>query len=309
MTSCRRRPELRGPATACSARRTRRGCAPTSRWCGRPGPRLRSRDWYVGDGFSEPPKIDIELTLRVQRLVAQPDATHLLAVTPDQGPSIGGDPLFRAGPTIEQAFPRSMGAATSAFDVANGVQATGSIREDAFADSALDGRRVRIPSVGNIAATLVRLNNLGVSCCGPPVGLNGKHVVRPVLTAKRCCLLQARLGVSFDDRRCCRQQATFRCQTDQACLQELTTRCQDYAVSTRAGLRWRQFFVFFASVLDHVFVLDDTDLGEAISQPAVGGVRAGPASYSSGRSSRRGSVWNIWSSSSGMWSPCLTAAL
>ena len=123
------------------------------------------REWYVGDGFTEPPKIDIELTLRVQRLVAPPDATHLLAVTPEQGPSIGGDPLFRAGPTVEQAFPHDMTAGTSAFEVAYG--GTYELDEKTLEDSALID--VEFATIGGwIASALVRLNDLGLSF-GPPV--------------------------------------------------------------------------------------------------------------------------------------------
>lgn len=123
------------------------------------------RDWYVGDGFSDPPKIDLELTLRVERLLTPPDAAALLAVTPDQGPSIGGEPLFRGGPTIERAFPPSMTTGTSAFEVAYG--GTYELDEKTLEDSALID--VEFATIGGwTASALVRLNDLGLSF-GPPV--------------------------------------------------------------------------------------------------------------------------------------------
>ena len=118
------------------------------------------REWYVGEGYDEPPKIDLEITLRVQRLVAEPDVAHVLAVTPKDGPVINGDPLLRDGPTVERAFNAGLGAAASAFEVAYG--GTYELSEKTLQDSALID--VEFASVGGwIASALVRLNDLGLT--------------------------------------------------------------------------------------------------------------------------------------------------
>src|SRR5690606_31706260 len=43
------------------------------------------RSWYIGEPFDEPPRIEIEIVLRVQRLAASPDPAAVLAALPDQG--------------------------------------------------------------------------------------------------------------------------------------------------------------------------------------------------------------------------------
>ena len=62
------------------------------------------RSWYIGESLDEPPRIDMELVLRVQRLASAPDPMALLAVLPTSSPSIGRDRLDRSGPTIETVF-------------------------------------------------------------------------------------------------------------------------------------------------------------------------------------------------------------
>ena len=123
------------------------------------------REWYVGEGYEEPPKIDIEITLRVQRLVDEPDPATVLAATSKEGPVINGEPLLRDGPTVERAFNAGLGAAVSAFEVAYG--GTYELSEKTLQDSALID--VEFATVGGwIASTLVRLGDLGLTF-GPSV--------------------------------------------------------------------------------------------------------------------------------------------
>jgi hypothetical protein len=63
------------------------------------------RSWYVGEHVDEPPRIDIEVTVRVQRLASQPDPWLLLGVLPRTSPAIGGHRLERSGPTVEAIWP------------------------------------------------------------------------------------------------------------------------------------------------------------------------------------------------------------
>jgi hypothetical protein len=118
------------------------------------------RDWYAGDGFSEPPRIELEVTLRVQRLATPPDVPQLVAATPRQGPAVGGEMLYRAGPTVEQSFGHDLAKVTSAFEIAYG--ATYELDEQTLEDSALIDVEFG-PLGGWIAASLVRLNDLGLT--------------------------------------------------------------------------------------------------------------------------------------------------
>jgi len=115
------------------------------------------RDWYAGHGFSESPRIDIEVTLRVQRLVNPPDVKALLGATPAEGPSVGAEALYRAGPTLERAFGRDLAETASAFEV--GYSGSYELSEATLADPQQMDRQLA-PLGGWVAAALVRLNDL-----------------------------------------------------------------------------------------------------------------------------------------------------
>jgi hypothetical protein len=66
------------------------------------------RSWYIGETLDEPPRIDVEIVVRIQRLVAPPALPAVLAVLPEQSPKIGGDELARSGPTVETVYPHSL---------------------------------------------------------------------------------------------------------------------------------------------------------------------------------------------------------
>ncbi|HEY6416323.1 MAG TPA: hypothetical protein VIX41_08800, partial [Acidimicrobiales bacterium] len=59
------------------------------------------RSWYIGEPFADPPRIEIELVLRLQRLAESPDPSVVLAALPEMSASIGAEHLERSGPTIE----------------------------------------------------------------------------------------------------------------------------------------------------------------------------------------------------------------
>lgn len=62
------------------------------------------RSWYVDEEYTEPPRIEIEIVLRTQRLVKPPDIDAVLGVLPMTGPDIGNEPLVRSGPTVESIY-------------------------------------------------------------------------------------------------------------------------------------------------------------------------------------------------------------
>src|SRR3954466_9310546 len=64
------------------------------------------RSWYIGEPFTDPPRIEIEIVLRIQRLVERPEPEVVLGVLPEASPPIGMEPLERSGPTIEVVYSR-----------------------------------------------------------------------------------------------------------------------------------------------------------------------------------------------------------
>src|SRR4029450_11146648 len=64
------------------------------------------RSWYIGEPFADPPRIEIELVLRLQRLAESPDPSVVLAALPEMSASIGSEHLEPSGPTIATGRPR-----------------------------------------------------------------------------------------------------------------------------------------------------------------------------------------------------------
>src|SRR5438132_228896 len=64
------------------------------------------RSWAIGEGFDEPPELILEVTLRLQRLVAPPDPRVALGLLPEEIHALGSgcDTLERADPSVEQVF-------------------------------------------------------------------------------------------------------------------------------------------------------------------------------------------------------------
>jgi hypothetical protein len=122
------------------------------------------RFWYVDEDFTESPSIDMEITLRVQRLATPPDVPQLLAATPAAGPTLGDEAFVRSGPTVEQSFGESLTRVASAFEV--GYSATYELSEAALEDSTqID---VEFGGLGGwIASALVRLNDVELTYTTP----------------------------------------------------------------------------------------------------------------------------------------------
>jgi hypothetical protein len=123
------------------------------------------RSWYIGDSFNDPPRIDIELVMRVQRLANSPDPEHILAVLPETSVAIGSDKLERSGPTIETVFSADLKAREYAIEVS--YEGSYELDETTLADgSTLDDH---VSAMGGwIASTLVRLGDLQLPFL-PPV--------------------------------------------------------------------------------------------------------------------------------------------
>ncbi|HEV7763286.1 MAG TPA: hypothetical protein VGO78_29955 [Acidimicrobiales bacterium] len=123
------------------------------------------RSWYIGEPFTDPPRIDIELVLRVQRLAESPDPDALLAVLPETSAAIGSDTLERSGPTIETVFSADLKAREYAIEVS--YEGSYELDDATLADgSTLDDH---LSAMGGwIASTLVKLGDLKLPFL-PPV--------------------------------------------------------------------------------------------------------------------------------------------
>lgn len=118
------------------------------------------RDWCLGDSGDEPPRIDIAVALRIQRLAAAPDPATVLAVLPAESPAIGGERLRRSGPTVEAVYGHDLGNADHAIEVA--YEGSYELDEDILHDGThLDGHLAAMG--GWIASTLVGLGDLPLS--------------------------------------------------------------------------------------------------------------------------------------------------
>jgi hypothetical protein len=75
------------------------------------------RSWTIGEGFEDPPEIDIEIVLRIQRLAGTPDPVVIAGTLPEEGPVLGDEPLRRSAPTVERQFDTEMSPSESAVEV------------------------------------------------------------------------------------------------------------------------------------------------------------------------------------------------
>ncbi len=115
------------------------------------------RSWYIGEPADEPPRIEIEIVMRIQRLSSMPDVKPVLAVLPATSPPIGSERLERSAPTIEIGYSTELEAEDWALEVS--YEGSYPLDEDTLANgSILDDH---FSSMGGwIASTLVRLGDL-----------------------------------------------------------------------------------------------------------------------------------------------------
>jgi hypothetical protein len=115
------------------------------------------RSWYIGEPAAEPPRIEVEIIIRVQRLVDTPDLDAVLGVLPERSPAIGSDELERSGPTIETVFDQS--SANPEFAIEVSYEGTYEFDEKTLEDgSILDDHFGAMG--GWISSTLVKVGDL-----------------------------------------------------------------------------------------------------------------------------------------------------
>ena len=115
------------------------------------------RSWKIGEGFDEPPEVDVEIVLRVQRLVGAPEPSTVVGILPDEGPPLGDEVLRRSAPTVEQLYDLELAPIETAIEVSyEGVYA---LSEAALADEA--SLAADFGALGGwIASSLVKLGDL-----------------------------------------------------------------------------------------------------------------------------------------------------
>ena len=115
------------------------------------------RSWRIGEGFDEPPEIDVEVVLRVQRLAGTPEPSAVVGILPDEGPALGDEPLARSAPTVERMYDLDLAPTETAVEVSyEGVYA---LSEAALIDKG--SAAADFGALGGwIASSLVKLGDL-----------------------------------------------------------------------------------------------------------------------------------------------------
>lgn len=122
------------------------------------------RLWYIGEEFDDPPRIDVELVFRVQRLADAPDPGIALDVLPRATPEIGSEPLERAGPTVETIHHVDLTEVEYALEVS--YEGSYELAEEALGDgTAIDKHFAAMG--GWIASMLVQLGDLRLAFLPP----------------------------------------------------------------------------------------------------------------------------------------------
>ncbi|HXH58700.1 hypothetical protein [Iamia sp.] len=122
------------------------------------------RSWYIGEELDEPPRIEIEIVMRVQRLATLPKVTAILDVLPEESTTIGEETLQRSSPTVETVFDAELEPDEYAVEVS--YEGSYDLEEEVLADgSVLDSH---FSSMGGwIASTLVRLGDIKLDYLPP----------------------------------------------------------------------------------------------------------------------------------------------
>lgn len=122
------------------------------------------RSWYIGEPLDEPPRIEIEIVLRIQRLASSPDPRAVLDALPHQSAPVGSSVLERSGPTIETVYDDDLEDVEYAIEVS--YEGTYELDEATLTDGSLLDQHFAAMG-GWIASTLVRLGDLAFEFLPP----------------------------------------------------------------------------------------------------------------------------------------------
>ncbi|MGA0878901.1 MAG: hypothetical protein ACO3SP_07255 [Ilumatobacteraceae bacterium] len=117
------------------------------------------RKWYTDFEFDEPPAIEMEITLRIQRIKDTPDLQAVRSVTPTTSPLIGDGRLERVAITIETTFGDDDDPPEHAVETT--YEGLYTLREESLADGANTMLDDHFGALGGwIAAMLVKLGDV-----------------------------------------------------------------------------------------------------------------------------------------------------
>jgi len=122
------------------------------------------RSWYIEEESTEPPRIDIEVVLRIQRLASAPDPASILAVLPEESSPIGSETLQRSGPTLECTYGADLDEIEHAIEVS--YEGSYELDEESLADGSVLDHHFSAMG-GWISSVLVRLGDLKLEFLPP----------------------------------------------------------------------------------------------------------------------------------------------
>ncbi len=125
------------------------------------------RTWHLERELDEPPELGLEVVLRLQQLVDEPDLTAIRGVLDADGPELGADRLHRLPPTLERAYDEELAALGWAAEFA--YDGTYEFTEAVLAD--LEQLTGVLGAFGAwLASMLVRLGDLHLAYLPPDAG-------------------------------------------------------------------------------------------------------------------------------------------
>jgi hypothetical protein len=122
------------------------------------------RSWYIEEEVTEPPRIDIEVVLRVQRLAEAPEPAEILTALPLESPVIGSETLRRSGPTLEATYGTDLDEVEHAIEVS--YEGFYELDEPTLADGSVLDEHFSAMG-GWISSVLVRLGDLRMKFLPP----------------------------------------------------------------------------------------------------------------------------------------------
>jgi hypothetical protein len=122
------------------------------------------RTWRVEGELDEPPELGVEVVLRLQDLIDEPDLGAIRGVLDQDGPQLGGERLRLMAPTLERVFDDELAARGWAAEFA--YDGTVELAEAALGD--LGQVEVLLGGFGPwLASMLVRLGDLHLAYLPP----------------------------------------------------------------------------------------------------------------------------------------------
>ena len=120
------------------------------------------RKWYVDESIDELPAIEMEIVLRIQRIIDNPDLGTVRTILPVMSPLIGNGRLERAGLTVEATYLDDESLAEHAVEAT--YEGMYELAEESMADGASTLLDEHFGALGGwVAAMLVKIGDIKYS--------------------------------------------------------------------------------------------------------------------------------------------------